>query len=574
MEALSLMKAGKHGLAAGPLKDALLLDRNEPLGLIALGTLYLHTGSPARAAAEFGRASSLAPAEPLARFGLALAALMQGRRDPAAFEALPAARVPVAQTLAAYVRLMSGDAAGARPQNVTPDEPDLLRLELAGFAALRGGDGAGGEALLRALLSRPGMGRLAEDRALILPFEPGAPAEAGAPALLSSIGFPAPGGGPVLSGRVTLTPGDLPPGVVYVGYYVQGVMSATTNYAPFTQEWNTTRVPGGLYTMRVTVYGSGNQILRDTTRTVRVANAGAAAPVRVVRRDPEAADWRARLLALLTPRPSRKAAHHALAERAAARGEGEAALRHIEAVVAIDPNFHNARLSLRRYNLRVLGPREGIWRANTGRKLIALTFDDGPNPARTPALLEALKKEAAPATFFVVGVWAERVPELLRRMRNEGHDVENHSYSHQNLALLTPASVERELCRTSVLIREATGRRPRFYRPPGGNVNRTVVDAAEAMGMIGAYWTTATTKIEETGSARALTQYVLKNAMPGAIILMHNAPDVTVQAVPGIVRALRARGYELVTMSDLVRRSNGGIGPVAAKRGNRKRYGG
>jgi peptidoglycan/xylan/chitin deacetylase (PgdA/CDA1 family) len=572
-QALAAMEAGKHPQALGALKSALTLDRNEPAGILALGTLYLHTGSPARAAAEFERARALAPGDALAAWGAALAGLVAGKRDPALFDALPAGDLlpAAAPLLAGYVRLLAGDAAPLRAAlaGVTEAEPDPLRLQMAAFAALRGGDGARGEALLRALLARPAMDRLAEDRAFVLRFDPDAPAEGGSPPLSTALGFPAAASGRPLSGRVTLSPGAaLPPGTAYVSYTVEGGgLSSTTNYAPFTLDWNTARLPNGLYTLRTTVYGGDARVLRDTVRTVRLANAGAPRPGRLT---PEQADdTRARLTALLTPRPSRKAAHFALAERAAARGDGATALQHIEAVVAIDPLFRNARASLRRYNLQILGPREGIWRARTAEKLVALTFDDGPNPrpAFTPALLDALRASDAVATFFVVGARAEQSPELLRRMADEGHEVANHSYSHQNLTQLTATAVERELCRTSVVIRRATGKRPRFYRPPGGNGNSAVREAAEAMGMAGAFWTADAHKYETAASRAALIRYVLEQARPGAILLLHNAPPVTVAAVPDIVRGLRAKGFTLVTMTELVRRAGGRGAPVRAAAG-------
>jgi peptidoglycan/xylan/chitin deacetylase (PgdA/CDA1 family) len=90
-----------------------------------------------------------------------------------------------------------------------------------------------------------------------------------------------------------------------------------------------------------------------------------------------------------------------------------------------------------------------------------------------------------------------------------------------------------------VIVRQATGRRPRFYRPPGGNAGPAVRDAAEALGMSGAFWTADAHKHEEAASKAALTRYVLDQARPGAILLLHNAPDVTVAAVPDIVRGLR-----------------------------------
>ena len=119
--------------------------------------------------------------------------------------------------------------------------------------------------------------------------------------------------------------------------------------------------------------------------------------------------------------------------------------------------------------------------------------------------------------------------------------------------MLTRSSVERELCRTSALIYEYTGKRPRYYRPPGGNMNATVVAAAESLGMSGAYWTLDGVRYEEAATGDALIKYVVGSARPGAIILLHNAPATTVASIRAIVRGLRARGFQLVTLSELER---------------------
>ncbi|HVK06818.1 MAG TPA: polysaccharide deacetylase family protein [Armatimonadaceae bacterium] len=576
-QGVGAMENGRHTQALAPLRLALLQDRNDPLSTLTLGILYLHTGSPVRAQKEFARARALAPGDALAVVGSALAALAQGRVEDAdaLLKSLPAETAPEFGTLRDYVRVLTGQSAAVRAETagVTAEEGDALRLQVAAFAALRGGDPARGEALLKALLGRPAFRALVEERALLLPFETEIAAQGGAPGLPTAIEFPEPASaasGVAASGRVTLTPpGDVPtPSIGYVSYSINdGLYAATTNYAPYTSSWNSERVPNGLYTLRVTVYDRAQQQLRELTRTLKVFNANAP-KTRDHLTEEKRDELRARLARLLIPRPSRKAAHFALAERAAARGDSEDALARIESVVAIDPNFHNARASLRQYHTQAAGPYEGIWKGETQEKIVALTFDDGPNPAagRTPALLEALKAADAKATFFVVGLRAEENPGLLRQMVDGGHEVANHSYSHPNLTYLTTTALERELCRTSVVIREATGKRPRFYRPPGGNFNSAVVEAARTMGMAGAYWTVDAIKYESAAhTPQRLTKYVLDNATPGSIILLHNAPDNTVAAVGDIVRGLRAKGYTIVTMSELVRRARPVLKGAVAK---------
>jgi peptidoglycan/xylan/chitin deacetylase (PgdA/CDA1 family) len=558
------MEEGKHIQALGPLRTALALERNEPYGVIALGALYLHAGSLARAAREFERAHFLAPDEPLAIWGIALADLAEGKRDAKAFDAISPAAVPSAPLVAEYVRLLDGpaEAAASATKDVAPTEPDALRLEIAAFAALRGGDTDRGETLMKALVARPDMKILTEDRALILPFQTTRPAEGEAPSLPDAIGFPEPMGGYALTGRVTLSPPNgVPNGTAMITYSTPGggSFTTTTNTPPFTAEWNTARFPNGLYPLRAVAYNASQKILSDVTRTVSLSNDGAPLPALLT--DTERIDFHRRLLELLTPRVCRKAAHYALAERAQLQGDQETAENESEAVVAIDPAFGDSLAKLHQYHEDLLAHPASYWRGITNEKIVALTFDDGPNPApaHTPALLDALKRAKVHATFFVVGARAEQCTDILQRMTVDGHEVANHSYSHANLTYLDHAALERELCRTSVIIRDATGIRPKFYRPPGGNYNSAVVDAAGALGMAGAYWTIDGLKFEtDPFTPQRLTQYVLGLVRPGAIILMHNAPENTIQALPAIVAGLRARGYEMLTMTELAKRCHAG----------------
>ena len=574
--ALSAMEQGKHEKAIAPLTDALTDERNEPMGLLTLGTLYLHGGSPAKAMQAFHRARLLDAKQPLGAWGEALAGLMTAPQATLSVSAQRFAPLPDAPAadMSAYLSLLSG-ANRSEWQAVTPAEPDPLKLEIAAFAALRGGEKERGEALLRAFLSRPGQDALAEERALIAPFLRDAPLQSGVPLLSTALplGSPPAKSAP-LSGHMTLMPmGEVPQGTSVVSYAVDGGgggYSATVNYPPFTADLNTTRFPNGVYTLRATAQGDYGRVLREWKKTVVFQNENAAPSSALT--DEEKQAFSARLLRLLTPRPSRKAAHFALAELAAGRNENATALAEMEKTAAIDPTFRGAMASLKVFNAETVGKRTGVWRGVTEEKIVALTFDDGPNPLKTPALMNALKDAGVPATFFVVGVRAEVAPDLLRRMVSEGHEIANHSYSHPNLTYLTHTGVERELCRTSAIVYEATGKRPRFYRPPGGNYNTAVVDAAEALGMAGAYWTIDGIKYEFAPfKPPTLTQFILKQLRPGAIILLHNAPDNTIDALPAIIAGIKARGYQMVTVSDLVRRSqNGTLAPLAAQTGKVK----
>lgn len=556
------METERHREATRSLKDALLRDRNDPLGVMVLGVLYLHCGSFDRAAIEFARARHLAPGDELAIQGAALAEIAAGRNAKAS-ELLQGIRTLDAEIITDYVHLVSGDALALVPKyvSVNTSETDALRLELAAFVADRTKNVGRAKSLLTALLERPDRKRLQEDSALVFLFDKARPAQGGAAKLASAIGFAEakPNGVP-LSGRVSLAPPKevSPRAIGYVAYTVDGgVYSASTNFAPFVCDWNTVRVANGEYTLRTQIYDGSQRLIKETARTVTVQNRESAAAISLLTAS-ERAGLRRRIAALLAPRPSSKAAHFALAGYAAQTGDSETALSHIESVVAIDPDFHQARASLKTFNRQIAGPCEGVWKGETGEKIVALTFDDGPNPApnRTPALLAALKTSGAKATFFVVGKMVEKSPGLVTQMFDNGHEIANHSYSHPNLTYLTPSAVEAELCRTSVLVRDLTGSRPRFYRPPGGNFNTATVEAARSLGLAGAYWTLDAIRLETAPLPPAeLTKYVLQNVRPGSIVLLHNAPENTVAAIGDIVRGLRERGYKLVTMTELMKRS-------------------
>ncbi len=119
---------------------------------------------------------------------------------------------------------------------------------------------------------------------------------------------------------------------------------------------------------------------------------------------------------------------------------------------------------------------------------LALTFDDGPNPAWTPRLLDILATHNVRATFFLVGRFAQAEPELVRRIAAAGHLIGNHSWSHPNLALTAPSRIYQELRRTSDTLTQITSQPVRHFRPPFGARRPYVLDAARLMGMIPVMW--------------------------------------------------------------------------------------
>ena len=158
---------------------------------------------------------------------------------------------------------------------------------------------------------------------------------------------------------------------------------------------------------------------------------------------------------------------------------------------------------------------------------LALTFDDGPNPAWTPRLLDLLASHDVHATFFLVGKFAQAEPELVRRIVSAGHAIGNHSWSHPNLALTAAGRVEEELTRTSDLLQQIAGAPIRFFRPPFGARRPYVLRTARRLGMIPLLWNAMTTDWSEPSARRIagqLTRVINRQQQRGwaANIVLHD----------------------------------------------------
>jgi len=140
--------------------------------------------------------------------------------------------------------------------------------------------------------------------------------------------------------------------------------------------------------------------------------------------------------------------------------------------------------------------------APRGRGQIALTFDDGPNPAWTPQLLDLLAKYRAHATFFLVGRHAVEEPYLTRYITEAGHVIGNHSWSHPNLAFTSPRKVKEELKQTKQVLEHITGMPVRFFRPPYGGRRPDVLNAARDLGMTPVMWNVMTNDWKEQSSEK------------------------------------------------------------------------
>jgi peptidoglycan-N-acetylglucosamine deacetylase len=190
-------------------------------------------------------------------------------------------------------------------------------------------------------------------------------------------------------------------------------------------------------------------------------------------------------------------------------------------------------------------------------QLVAITFDDGPNPRATPRILDVLRREQVLATFFVLGRHAERWPELVRRMADEGHQLGNHGYWHRKLHRRGPAYVRGDLSRGTQAIERASGVRPRHFRAPHGFRSPWVTSIARSLGQQTVGWSLGVWDSARPGP-KEIARRALEGLRAGSILLLHDGDGYdaegdrmqTAEALPMIIDGLRARGFQFTTLPD------------------------
>jgi peptidoglycan-N-acetylglucosamine deacetylase len=196
---------------------------------------------------------------------------------------------------------------------------------------------------------------------------------------------------------------------------------------------------------------------------------------------------------------------------------------------------------------------QALGRLPTRERVVALTFDDGPNLVATPRILDALAAADVQATFFILGRHAERWPALVRRVHEEGHAVGNHGYRHRKLQFKSPDYVRDDLTRGADAIAQACGARPTLFRAPHGFRSPWVNGIARSLGERVVGWSLGVWDSDRPG-AEVIAQRTADGVRPGAIVLLHDGdgydPDgdrrQTAAAVPLVLATLASRGYRFV----------------------------
>ncbi|ACV62653.1 polysaccharide deacetylase [Desulfofarcimen acetoxidans DSM 771] len=203
-----------------------------------------------------------------------------------------------------------------------------------------------------------------------------------------------------------------------------------------------------------------------------------------------------------------------------------------------------------------------INRSYSHDKIVALTFDDGPDNKITPQILKVLKEKKVNATFFVIGINAAKYPDILKQISQDGHVIGNHSWFHASN--YNRDSLINEILDTEKIITKATGQNIHLFRPPFGNLDEQSLIALHDLGFKIIGWSSDSQDWRGISSEK-VTSNIFKDVSPGAIILQHsyNNPKLinTISALPEIIDRLRREGYTLVTIPELLINA----GPVVVK---------
>ncbi|MGS5515016.1 polysaccharide deacetylase family protein [Clostridioides difficile] len=199
-----------------------------------------------------------------------------------------------------------------------------------------------------------------------------------------------------------------------------------------------------------------------------------------------------------------------------------------------------------------------IKKGNDNEKVIALTFDDGPDEVFTPQVLDILKKNDVKATFFVVGEKVEYNKELLKRQYDEGHEIGNHTFTHINVAKNSYGKVEKEITDTQNAVKNVIGVEPKIFRPPYRAMSKSVCDIIVSKRMNIILWSNLDPRDWSNPGVGSIINTILTKVQNGNIILLHdynnkrNDKSQTIQALEVVIPKLKEKGYKFVTISELI----------------------
>lgn len=203
----------------------------------------------------------------------------------------------------------------------------------------------------------------------------------------------------------------------------------------------------------------------------------------------------------------------------------------------------------------ILAQYGGYYIDDSEEKVVYFTFDNGYEEGYTAGILDVLKEENVPATFFVTGHYVRSVPDLIKRMVNEGHIIGNHSDQHPDFTNLTKEGFKEELENLDRAVESLTGiKKLQYVRPPRGVFNEETIKWANELGYIHMFWSLAFVDwhSDQNKGWESAYQQVMDQVHPGAVILLHTVSEDNAKAIVHLIKGLREQGYTFKSIDDLV----------------------
>lgn len=193
-----------------------------------------------------------------------------------------------------------------------------------------------------------------------------------------------------------------------------------------------------------------------------------------------------------------------------------------------------------------------IYSVGIEEKKCAITFDCAWGAEDIPRILDILDGCKAKATFFIVGLWAEKYPDSVKLIHDRGHEVANHGYAHLHLSSLPEDKVAEEITRCSQTLERITGGSVKLFRAPYGEYTTLTVQTARKLGYPSIQWDCDSLDWKDAMSTQAIYDRVVKKVTSGSIVLFHNDTRHTEEVLPDILKTLSEAGYSFVTVSDML----------------------
>ena len=192
-----------------------------------------------------------------------------------------------------------------------------------------------------------------------------------------------------------------------------------------------------------------------------------------------------------------------------------------------------------------------IYSVDNQNKVVAFTFDAAYGAEQTKQIMDTLEAHGVPATFFLVGFWVDKYPDLVKEMDERGFEIGSHSNMHSHMSKMSASDINSDLSMSVKKIESITGKKVDLFRAPYGEYNNTLVSEAEKLGLFTIQW--SVDSIDWKGiSAEEMTSRVVSRIHEGAIVLYHNNSDHVLEALPRTIQLLKARGYTFSTVGNLI----------------------